>query len=114
MASFPNRNDDAWVPTYCFQCNAGPDLLRVKRENGRAVKVDGNVAFADCHPGEAKVCLKAYGLIQKLYNPHRVKGPLKRTNPKKGRDQDPGWVEVGWDEALDLVAAKLRETRAKG
>ena len=105
---------EAWIPTYCFQCNAGPDLLRVKRVNGVAVKVDGNPAFAGCHPGEAKVCVKAYGLIQKLYNPHRVKGPLKRTNPKKGRNEDPGWVEIDWDEALDLVAAELAEVRAKG
>ena len=39
---------------------------------------------------------------------------MKRTNPKKGRDEDPGFVPIGWDEAFDLVAAKLNAVRAAG
>ena len=39
---------------------------------------------------------------------------MKRTNPKKGRDEDPGFVRISWDEALDLVADKMKATRAKG
>ena len=39
---------------------------------------------------------------------------MKRTNPKKGRDHDPRFVPISWDEALDIVAAKLNEIRAKG
>jgi len=31
-----------------------------------------------------------------LYNPYRVKVPLMRTNPEKGPDIDPGWVEITW------------------
>ncbi|MDP2646806.1 MAG: molybdopterin-dependent oxidoreductase [Desulfobacterales bacterium] len=103
-----------WVPTYCFQCNAGPDLARVYCVDGVATKVEGNIDFLDKDPSKARVCVKAYGLIQKLYNPHRIKGPLKRTNPKKGRDEDPGWVEISWDEALDMVAARFRAVREKG
>src|SRR5204862_390858 len=47
----------------------------------------------------------------KLYNPNRVKGPMKRTNPRKGKDEDPGWVPISWDAALDLLAEKLRAIR---
>ena len=39
---------------------------------------------------------------------------MKRTNPRKGRDEDPGFVPISWDEALDTVAKKLLEIRAKG
>jgi phenylacetyl-CoA:acceptor oxidoreductase len=39
---------------------------------------------------------------------------MKRTNPKKGRNEDPGFVPISWDEALDLVAQKLGAARAKG
>jgi anaerobic selenocysteine-containing dehydrogenase len=46
-----------------------------------------------------------------LYNPYRVKTPLKRTNPKKGLHEDPGWVEISWDEALDMVAERLKAIR---
>ena len=102
------------VPTYCYQCVAGPDLLTVKVEDGVATEVEPNFCAAAVHPGGGKVCVKAFGLIQKTYNPHRVLAPMKRSNPKKGRDEDPGFVEIGWDEALGAIAGKLKTIRAEG
>lgn len=102
------------VPEYCYQCVAGPDLLNVVVEDGTATCVEPNGKFADIHPAAGRVCVKAYGLIQKTYNPYRIKKPMMRTNPRKGRDEDPRWVEITWDEALDMVAQKLLATRAKG
>jgi phenylacetyl-CoA:acceptor oxidoreductase len=102
------------VPEYCYQCVAGPDLLKVKVEDGVATEVEPNFAAAAIHPGGGKCCVKAYGLVQKTYNPHRLAQPMKRTNPHKGRSHDPGFVPISWDEALDLVAAKLGEVRSKG
>ena len=102
------------VPEYCYQCVAGPDLLTVKVEDGVATEIEPNFRAADVHPGGGKCCVKAYGLVQKTYNPNRVLSPMKRTNPKKGREHDPGFVTISWDEALDTVAAKLNEIRAKG
>jgi phenylacetyl-CoA:acceptor oxidoreductase len=102
------------VPTYCYQCVAGPDLLTVKVDDGVATEVEPNFCAADVHPGGGKVCVKAYGLIQKTYNPHRVLAPMKRTNPKKGRDEDPGFVEISWDEAMQTIAERLNAVRATG
>jgi phenylacetyl-CoA:acceptor oxidoreductase len=102
------------VPTYCYQCVAGPDLLTVKVEDGVATEVEPNFCAAEVHPGGGKVCVKAFGLIQKTYNPNRVLAPMKRTNPKKGRDEDPGFVEISWDEAMDLIADRLNAIRAEG
>jgi phenylacetyl-CoA:acceptor oxidoreductase len=102
------------VPVYCYQCVAGPDLLTVDVEDGIATRIESNYAIADAHPGGGRVCVKAYGLIQKTYNPHRVRQPMKRTNPRKGRAYDPGFVPITWEEALDLVAGKLTEIRAQG
>lgn len=107
-------SEEKLVPTYCYQCSSGPDLLKVRVINGIAVGIEPNYDFVNIHPAEAKVCVKAYGLIQKLYNPHRVKTPMKRTNFKKGRDEDPGWVEISWDEAFDIFTRKLLEVREKG
>ena len=101
-------------PVYCYQCVAGPDLMKVEVENGVATRIESNYDIKAEHPGGGRVCVKAYGLIQKTYNPHRIKGPMKRTNPKKGKTEDPGFVPISWDEALDIVAGKLREIRAKG
>lgn len=102
------------VPTYCYQCVAGPDLMRVQVEDGVAVGVEGNFDAANCTPSAGKVCVKAFGLIQKIYNPNRVLTPMKRTNPNKGRDEDPGFVAITWDEALDEIASRLRTINEAG
>ena len=100
--------------TYCYQCVAGPDLLTVKVSDGVAAEVEPNFAACGVHPGGGKVCVKAYGLVQKTYNPNRVLTPMRRTNPKKGRNEDPGFVAISWDEALETIAAKLRAVRETG
>jgi hypothetical protein len=40
------------VPTYCYQCVAGPDLLNVVVEDGVAVKVEPNFGVKE-HPAGA-------------------------------------------------------------
>ena len=102
------------VPTYCYQCVAGPDLLTVKVVDGVATEVEPNACAAAIHPGGGKVCVKAYGLVQKTYHPQRVLTPMRRTNPRKGRDEDPGFVPIPWNEAFDLIAGKLNAIRAEG
>ena len=102
------------VPTYCYQCVAGPDLAAVKVVDGVATEIEPNFCAADVHPGGGKVCVKAYGLVQKTYNPHRVLTPMKRTNPRKGRDEDPGFVPIGWDEAFAIIVERLNGVRELG
>ncbi|MFC1815754.1 molybdopterin-dependent oxidoreductase [Thermodesulfobacteriota bacterium] len=104
------------MPTICYGCTKGPDLLRVHVVDGVAVNIEGNAegpGFEQLSKNRGRLCPKPYGLIQKLYNPYRIKAPLKRTNPEKGRGVDPKWVEISWDEALSIVAEKLREIRVK-
>ncbi|MBU0684489.1 MAG: molybdopterin-dependent oxidoreductase [Candidatus Thermoplasmatota archaeon] len=76
--------------------------------SGRIVKLEG-------HPGDPRIrgtlCPKGMAQIMSIYDPYRLKAPLKRTNPKG----EPGtWVEITWDEALSTVADKIKEARAKG
>ena len=106
--------DTRRVPTYCYQCVAGPDLLTVKVVDGVATEVEPNFCAAGVHPGGGKVCVKAYGLVQKTYNPNRVLTPMKRTNPRKGRDEPPNFVSISWKEAFELIAARLSAVRARG
>lgn len=101
------------VSTYCYQCVNGPDMLTVEIKDGVATTVTPNFDARGLHPADGKVCVKPYGLVQKIYNPNRLLKPLKRTNPKKGRDQDPGWVEIEWEEALDTIASRLNAIRAE-
>jgi phenylacetyl-CoA:acceptor oxidoreductase len=89
-------------------------LLTVKVIDGVATEVEPNFCAAGVHPGGGKVCVKAFGLVQKTYNPNRVLTPMQRTNPKKGRHEDPGFVPISWDMAFDLIAARLNKVRAEG
>ncbi len=114
MAKTQTKSDKKKVPIYCYQCVSGPDLMNVEVEDGIATRIESNYSIGHAHPGGGRVCVKAYGLIQKTYNPNRVKSPMKRTNPKKGRDEDPGFVPISWDEAFGIIGEKLRNVRAAG
>jgi len=115
MTRDPNRPAEKnKVHTYCYQCVAGPDLLDVVVEDDTATQVQPNFAAADVSPVGGKICVKAYGLIQKMYNPHRILTPMKRTNPVKGRNEDPDFVPISWDEALDTIAEKIKAIRDEG
>lgn len=102
------------VPSYCYNCVSGPDLMKVRVVDGVATEIRPNHDAAGIHPADGRVCVKALGLVQKTYNPHRVLTPMKRTNPRKGRDEDPGFVPISWDEALDTIAVRLQAIRARG
>jgi phenylacetyl-CoA:acceptor oxidoreductase len=105
---------DAWIPFCCNQCGMGPCPARAHVVNGVLLKVEGNPDFREKWPCPSLVCGISNGIVQKLYNPYRLKEPMKRTNPKKGLDEDPKFVEISWDEAFDILTNKLKEVREKG
>ena len=108
--------EDVWIPAICEStCVESPCLLRVHRVNGVAVGVEPNTQIGDwenLEKNHGRLCAKPYAQLQKLYNPHRIKNPMKRTNPEKGVGIDPKWERISWDEALDTIAEKLKKIRA--
>ena len=92
------------VKTVCGMCYIGCGV-KVHVENGVVVNVEGN---PENPQNRGMMCAKGKAGIMNLYNPNRVKSPLKRTNPRKGMDEDPGWVEISWEEAIDTVVAQLQ------
>ncbi|MDR7865809.1 MAG: molybdopterin-dependent oxidoreductase [Sporomusaceae bacterium] len=98
--------EDALIPTHCKACAADNRChLLVRRVNGVAVKIEGNPASPT---NQGRNCAKSCAALLTLYNPYRVRFPVKRTNPEKGRGVDPKWVEITWEEALDTIAARLK------
>lgn len=104
----PREPEDRWIPSFCMMCMQADDGTLVHIEDGVVTNIIGN---PNCPTNRGKVCLRSISSIMGLYNPYRVKAPLKRTNPEKGPDIDPGWVEISWDEALNTVAEKLKKIR---
>jgi anaerobic selenocysteine-containing dehydrogenase len=101
---------EAWLPTSCLNC-ATRCATRVRVVNGRAVKITGNPLS---QVAEGENCARAQVGLQVLYDPTRFTTPLRRTNPAKGRDTDPQWTPVSWDEALAEVSGRLKDLRAGG
>ena len=90
------------LKTFCYQCVAGPDLMEIEVEDGVASRIEALYGIQDAHPGGGRVCVKAYGLIQKTYNPDRIKTPMKRTNPKKGKNENPNILIQTWKNTLSI------------
>ncbi|GFO61901.1 nitrate reductase [Geomonas silvestris] len=95
----------SYVPTFCeicfWKCGAMAKVL-----NGRVVKLEGNPA----HPGaRGKLCARGNGGAGLLYDPNRLKTPLIRT----GARGEQKYRKATWDEALDLIASKLKRIKAE-
>ncbi len=96
-----------WLPTTCQGCTSWC-AAQIYVTDGRAVKVRGN---PNSMVNGGTSCPKSHLGLQQVYDPDRVKTPMKRTNPNKGRDEDPQFVPITWDEALDTIAGKIMELR---
>ena len=94
----------------CGSCMQSDCATMIHMEDGIVVQVEGN---PDSPPNYGSLCGRGKSEIMSLYNPYRVKTPLVRTNPEKGLDVDPMWKEVTWDEAMSVVADRLKKIREK-
>lgn len=96
-----------WRSTTCQGCTSWCSK-QVYVVDGRAVRVKGN-PHSKVNNGEG--CPRSHIGLQQVYDPDRIKVPMKRTNPKKGKNEDPKFVPVTWDEALGMIADKIMDLR---
>ena len=73
-------------------------------KDGRLVRIEG---MKESPHNRGKLCPKAFASAQWLYSPQRLKHPLKRVG-KKGEGK---FEKIGWDEAVDIIAARLLEQK---
>ncbi|MFZ5927958.1 MAG: molybdopterin-containing oxidoreductase family protein [Acidobacteriota bacterium] len=75
---------------------------------------DGVVRLLEGLPGDmcgrGKLCGKGAAGTGLMYDPDRLKYPMRRTNPVKDWGVDPGWVRISWQEALDEIAFRIKST----
>jgi len=99
-----------WVASTCQGCTQWC-AIQIFVQGGRATRVRGNPLSKTNH---GYVCPRGHLIPQQMYDPDRIKTPMKRTNPLKGRGIDPKFVPISWDEALNTVADKMMELRKAG
>ncbi len=93
-----------WIPSTCQGCTSWCSIQGLV-VGDRVVKVKGNPHS----PSGGRICPRPHLALQQLYDPDRVKTPLKRTNPEKGRGVDPKFVPITWEEAMGTIADRILE-----
>ena len=124
------REAGTWTPSCCNMCGGQSGIL-VHVVNGVVEKIEPNhwnpnnysnistdffkgyTEEFGCAEGGV-LCPKGNAGIVQLYDPDRIKKPLKRTNPDKAVGADPKWQEIPWDQALGEIAGKLKSLRDAG
>jgi anaerobic selenocysteine-containing dehydrogenase len=103
--AWPARRERRYmlVPTTCFNCESACGLLAyIDRESLAVQKFEGNPE----HPGSrGRNCAKGPATLNQVTDPDRILYPLKRA----GRRGEGKWVRVQWDEALNDIAARIRQ-----
>lgn len=105
---------ETYVPTSCLNCptRCAVRVRKVDTTLGhtKVVRILGNPAS---HYSEGKCCSRSHVGLQVLYNADRFPRPLRRrAGSAKGRgvSYESDFEEIGWDEALKEVAARLAAT----
>ena len=98
-----------WVSTTCNGCSSFC-AKKAYIQDERVIAIESN-EHSKIH-GKAS-CPRQWLSLQELYDPDRIKTPLLRTNPEKGRGVDPKFKPISWEQAVSLMADKLMELREK-
>jgi menaquinone reductase, molybdopterin-binding-like subunit len=86
----------------CSLC-PGSCGISVRKIDNRPVKIEGLSGYPVSDGG---ACLHGIAGLQYLYDPSRVKTPLKKNGDK--------FEKISWNDAIALVAQKLKSIREKG
>ena len=93
----------AVVRSTCRICyNSCGVLIHLK--NGKPVKVTGDKS----HPiSKGRLCKRGLSILEMFEHPDRLQHPMKRS----GRRGEGKWIKISWNEALDITANQLIESR---
>ena len=95
--------EESWSTGICLQCPSGCGL-RIRSVMNWPVKLEG---IPDYPINKGRLCPKGQSGLQVLYDPDRIRHPLKR----KGKRGEGNWEKITWEEGLSLVTQRLKALR---
>lgn len=98
--------EESWATGICLQCPSGCGL-RIRLINRWPVKLEG---IKEYPINRGRLCPKGQSGLQVLYDPDRIRHPMKR----KGERGEGIWEKISWEEGLRLVTQRLRHLRQEG
>jgi len=99
-----HSNEEKLFPTYCGPNCLGGCRIYAHVRNGKIVKTSPAPL-----PDERynRICLRGLALPQYVYNPNRLKYPMKRVG-ERGAGK---WERISWDEAIAVIVEKFNGIR---
>nr|WP_300339830.1 DMSO/selenate family reductase complex A subunit [Actinomyces sp.] len=84
--------------------------LRLQVKDGTVVRVlPDNTGDDTLGSQRVRACVRGRSIRHRIYNPDRLKRPLKRkAGTKRGEGQ---WEEISWDQALTEISEKMKEIK---
>ncbi len=113
MPEYSYNGQSTYYATTCRECAAGCGLV-VRTMQGRALKTEGN---ANNPLNLGKTCARGQATLHGLYNPNRVRGPIKHERGERLYDTaadpfndefDDAKPNMDWDAATQTVADALK------
>ena len=92
------KDAEKWVKGVCRYCGTGCGVL-AGVTGGKIVAVKGD---PDCAVNKGRLCVKGILLPKIMDTPDRLKKPLIKKDGK--------FVEASWDEAMNLIVEKFKES----
>jgi len=114
MPEYNYNGQSTYYATTCRECAAGCGLV-VRTMQGRALKTEGN---ANNPLNLGKTCARGQATLHGLYNPNRVRGPIKHTRGERLYDAGADTFadeftdaesNMSWDDATKTVAGALKK-----
>ncbi|AYQ16602.1 molybdopterin oxidoreductase family protein [Bacillus paralicheniformis] len=98
MESYVDQKDGIFKSVCSLDCPDQCGLL-VHKKDGKIVKIQGDPE----HPvTQGNICNKVRNMTERIYDPKRLKTPLKRTGPKGDGIFEP----ISWDEAIETIRTR--------
>src|SRR4030042_512077 len=98
--------EEYWSTGICLKSPSGCGL-RIRSVMHWPVKLEG---IKDYPINKGRLCPKGQSGLQVLYDPDRIRHPLKR----KGKRGDGDWEKISWEEGFGLIPERLKAVRKKG
>ncbi len=106
VPGYDTVSEEYIVPSVCLLCPSGCGMW-ARVVDGRLVKLEGS----PLHPiNLGALCPKGQAAPELLYNPDRIRSPLRRI----GERGEGKWEPINWETGLSLAAQRLTRLRDAG
>ncbi len=86
--------------------------VRLQVKDGTIVRVlADNTGDDKLGSQQVRACVRGRSIRHRIYNPDRLKKPLKRKPGTKRGDGE--WEEISWDQAFDEISEKMKKIKAE-